>query len=258
MPIAPFVHFWWFRKLAFLKKEFFFMVPYYYFDTSYVLIILPVLLFALWAQAGVRSAYSRYSKVRGARGYTGAQVARQILDQNGLYHIRVERVAGSLSDHYDPKSQVVRLSEGVYDSASISAVGIAAHECGHAVQHAQGYAPLKLRSAVIPVTNIGSQLAIPILLVGFLLNSYPLMLLGVFGYALMALFQLITLPVEFNASSRAMEVIAGSHILDEDEQRGAKKVLRAAAMTYVAALASALAQLLRLLLMVGGRRNSRR
>jgi len=226
----------------------------FYIDSYYIILVLPALLLALWAQMRVSGTYNKFSRVRTSRGFTGQEVARMILDQNGLYNVRVERIPGNLSDSYDPKANVVRLSEGVYGSATIAAAGIAAHECGHAVQHAAGYAPLKLRSAVIPATNIGSTLAIPLLLIGFLLNSYPLVLIGLIGYGMMALFQLITLPVEYNASSRAMAVISQNHILDEEEQKGARKVLSAAALTYVAALIASLAQLLRLFLLFGGRR----
>lgn len=229
----------------------------YYFDPYYFLIVVPALLLGLWAQSRVKSTYNRYSRVMARRGFTGEQVARQILDQNGLYHIRIEHVSGSLSDHYDPRAGVVRLSDGVFQSSSIAAIGIAAHECGHAVQHAQHYAPLTIRNAIIPVTNIGTTLAVPLILIGLFLNSYPLILVGLVGYALLAVFQLITLPVEYNASARAMSVMTSGHILEDEELTGARKVLNAAALTYVAALISSLAQLLRLFLLFGnrGRRN---
>jgi len=229
----------------------------YYYDSSSLIFLLPALLFALWAQARVNSTYKRYSRVTGSRGITGAQVARTILDQNGLHNVQVEHISGSLTDHYDPRGDVVRLSDGVYGSASISAVGIAAHECGHAVQHAERYTPLVFRNTIIPVTNIGSKLSVPLILIGALINSYPLILLGILAYSLMAVFQLITLPVEFNASARAMDTITSGYILEDDEQRGARKVLNAAALTYVAALASSIAQILRLLLMFSGRRGRR-
>ncbi len=177
-----------------------------------------------------------------------------ILDSNGLYHIRIERIAGSLTDHYDPKDQVIRLSDSVYGSPSVAAVGVAAHEAGHAVQHATGYAPIKIRTAIIPVTRIGSQLSVPLILLGFLFQLQPLGLVGILFYATAALFQLVTLPVEFNASSRAMKVLEQSAMLEAEELVGARKVLSAAAMTYVAALLTALAQLLRLVLIFGGRR----
>lgn len=234
------------------------MPLYYHFDITYLVLVLPAFLFAMWAQIKVQSTYNKYSKVRGSRGYTGAQVARLILDQNGLGHVPVQRVSGNLTDHYDPRADVVRLSQGVYDSPSVAAIGIAAHECGHAVQHVQDYGPMKLRSAIIPVTNIGSKLAIPLLLVGIIFQYTPLIWVGILGYSLVALFQLVTLPVEFNASRRALNTIESNYILSDDEYKGAKKVLTAAALTYVAALAASLAQLLRLLLLFGGgRRDSR-
>jgi len=234
-------------------------MPYYFhFDVYYLVLVLPALLLALWAQFKVNATYKKFSRVHSSRGYTGQQVARMILDQNGLYHVRVEGISGNLTDHYDPRSNVVRLSQGVYNASSVAAIGIAAHECGHAVQHAEKYAPLQLRSAVIPVTNIGSKLAIPLLLVGVIFNYTPLIWVGILGYSLVALFQLITLPVEFNASSRALRTIEGNYILLDNENKGAKKVLTAAALTYVAALAASLAQLLRLMLLFGGRGSNNR
>ncbi|MDL2233878.1 zinc metallopeptidase [Ruminococcaceae bacterium OttesenSCG-928-L11] len=225
----------------------------YYFDPYYFLLVVPALLLGLWAQSRVQSTYRKYSQVHGSRGYTGQQAARYILDQNGLQHVRIEPIAGNLTDHFDPRSNTVCLSEGVYHSTSIAAVGIAAHECGHAVQHSTHYAPLKVRSAIIPVTNIGTKAAVPLLLIGLVLNVYPLILIGLIGYSLIAVFQLVTLPVEYNASRRAMAVISNAWLLDEEEQAGAKKVLSAAALTYVAALVSSLAQLLRMVLLYGGR-----
>jgi len=234
-------------------------MPYYFhFDVYYLVLVLPALLLALWAQFKVNATYKKFSRVQSSRGYTGQQVARMILDQNGLYHVRVEGISGNLTDHYDPRSNVVRLSQGVYNASSVAAIGIAAHECGHAVQHAEKYAPLQLRSAVIPVTNIGSKLAIPLLLVGVIFNYTPLIWVGILGYSLVALFQLITLPVEFNASNRALRTIEGNYILLDNENKGAKKVLTAAALTYVAALAASLAQLLRLMLLFGGRGSNNR
>ncbi len=224
------------------------------FDPYYWILIVPSILLALWAQMMVSSNFKKYSVVYGHRGYTGADAARMILDSNGLYHIRIERIAGSLTDHYDPKDQVIRLSESVYGSPSVAAVGVAAHEAGHAVQHATGYAPIKIRTAIIPVTRIGSQLSVPLILLGFLFQLQPLVLVGILFYATAALFQLVTLPVEFNASSRAMKVLEQSAMLEAGELVGARKVLSAAAMTYVAALLTALAQLLRLVLIFGGRR----
>ena len=224
------------------------------FDPYYWILIVPSLLLALWAQMMVSSNFKKYSQVYNRRGYTGADAARMILDSNGLYHVRIERVSGNLTDHYDPKAEVIRLSASVYGSASVAAVGVAAHEAGHAVQHATGYLPIKIRSAIIPVTQIGSQLSIPLILLGFLFQLKPLVFVGILFYATAALFQLVTLPVEFNASSRAMKVLEQSEMLAGDELAGAGKVLRAAAMTYVAALLTALAQLLRLILIFGGRR----
>lgn len=227
---------------------------YYPIDLSYLMIVVPALLLGLWAQSRVQSTYNRYSQVYSSRGYTGAQAARYILDQNGLADVVIERISGNLTDHYDPRSNVVRLSDGVYSSPSIAAVGIAAHECGHAVQHATHYTPLKLRNAIIPITNIGSKAAVPLILVGMIFSLYPLVMIGIIGYALIAVFQLITLPVEYNASSRALQAISDSYLLEGEEQQGARKVLSAAALTYVAALISSLAQLLRMLLMVNRRR----
>ena len=224
------------------------------FDPYYWILIVPSLLLALWAQMMVSSNFKKYSQVYNRRGYTGDDAARMILDSNGLYHVRIERVSGNLTDHYDPKAEVIRLSDSVYGSASVAAVGVAAHEAGHAVQHATGYLPIKIRSAIIPVTQIGSQLSIPLILLGFLFQLKPLVFVGILFYATAALFQLVTLPVEFNASSRAMKVLEQSEMLAGDELAGAGKVLRAAAMTYVAALLTALAQLLRLILIFGGRR----
>ena len=224
------------------------------FDPYYWILIVPSLLLALWAQMMVSSNFKKYSQVYNRRGYTGADAARMILDNNGLYHVRIERVSGNLTDHYDPKAEVIRLSDSVYGSSSVAAVGVAAHEAGHAVQHATGYLPIKIRSAIIPVTQIGSQLSIPLILLGFLFQLKPLVFAGILFYATAALFQLVTLPVEFNASSRAMKVLEQSEILAGDELAGAGKVLRAAAMTYVAALLTAFAQLLRLILIFGGRR----
>ena len=229
------------------------------FDPYYWILIVPSLLLAVLAQMMVSTNFKKYSAVYNQRGYTGADAARMILDSNGLYHVRIERVHGNLTDHYDPKDEVIRLSDSVYGSASVAAVGVAAaavaaHECGHAVQHATGYVPIRIRSAIIPITQIGSQLSIPLILLGFLFQFQPLVFAGILFYATAALFQLVTLPVEFNASSRAMKVLEQSEMLTGDELTGAARVLRAAAMTYVAALLTALAQLLRLILIFGGRR----
>jgi len=231
------------------------MFGYYYgFDLSYLVLVVPAILLGLWAQARVQSTYARYSRVRAIRGITADQVARRILDANGLRDVSIQRIAGSLTDHYDPRERVVRLSETVYGSPSIAAIGVAAHEVGHAVQHATGYAPLKLRTAIVSVTNIGSTLSMPLILIGILLNSSRLALVGVALFGLVAVFQLVTLPVEFNASSRALATLDGMDILGREELGGARQVLTAAALTYVAALIQSLAQLLRLLLLVGGNR----
>ncbi len=226
---------------------------FYYFDRYYWILIVPAMLFAMWAQARVSSTYKKYSRVISARGMSAAQVCRQILDNNGLYHIRIEHIAGSLTDHYDPKSDVIRLSDSVYNSASVASIGVAAHEAGHAVQHATGYVPIKIRNAIVPVTQIGSSLSMPILLIGLLFNSGVLVEIGILLFATMALFQLVTLPVEFNASARALRTLDEYHILENEENKMAGKVLGAAALTYVAALLSSLAQLLRLILLFGNR-----
>ena len=225
-----------------------------YFDTS-ILILLPAILFALWAQSRVKSTYAKYSKEFAS--LTGAEAARMVLEMNGVNDVTIEPVAGELTDHFDPKTNTIRLSQGVYDVTSVAAVGVAAHEAGHAVQYAVGYSPIKLRTAIIPVTQIGSTLSWPILLVGLLLGSETLAMAGILLFCAVVLFQLVTLPVEFNASNRALDALGASGYLQEAQLDGAGKVLRAAAMTYVAALAQSLAQLLRLL-MIANRGNRRR
>ena len=232
------------------------MFGYYYgIDMTYLVLVLPAFLFSLWAQMKVNSTFSRYSKVRSLRGLTGAQAARYILDRNGLTHVRIEQVAGNLTDHFDPRTNVVRLSQSVYNVPSIAAVGVAAHECGHAVQYAVGYGPMKLRAAIIPATNFGSKLALPLILIGLLFNSSQLLLAGILLFSLTAVFQLVTLPVEFNASSRALRTLDQQGILTQEELAGTRKVLTAAALTYVAALLVALAQLVRMLLLYNRRRD---
>ena len=226
---------------------------FYPFDHYYLILVVPALLFAAWAQAQVSGAYNRYSRVRVSRGMTGAMAARRILDDNGLTGVRVERVAGKLSDHYDPGERVVRLSAGVYDSDSVASLGVAAHECGHAVQHATHYAPLTFRNAIIPITNFGSKLSIPLIIVGLFLSG-TLVDIGLLLFSLVAVFQLVTLPVEFNASSRALATLENGNFLDRRELEGARKVLRAAALTYVAALLVSVAPLMRLILLFGNRR----
>ena len=228
---------------------------FYYFDRYYWILIVPAMIFAMWAQMRVSSTFNRYSKVGSARGLSAAQVCRQILDENGLFAVRVERVSGNLTDHYDPRSNVIRLSDRVYNSTSVAAIGVAAHEAGHAVQYSVGYVPIKIRNSIIPVSKLGSTLSMPILLVGLLFNSGVLVEIGILLFSTMALFQLVTLPVEFNASGRALRTLSDYHILDDEETRMAGKVLKAAALTYVAALLSSAAQLLRLILLYGRRRN---
>ena len=228
---------------------------FYYFDRYYWILIVPAMIFAMWAQMRVSSTFNRYSKVGSARGLSAAQVCRQILDENGLFAVRVERVSGNLTDHYDPRSNVIRLSDSVYNSTSVAAIGVAAHEAGHAVQYSVGYVPIKIRNSIIPVSKLGSTLSMPILLVGLLFNSGVLVEIGILLFSTMALFQLVTLPVEFNASGRALRTLGDYHILDDEETRMAGKVLKAAALTYVAALLSSAAQLLRLILLYGRRRN---
>ena len=214
-------------------------------DLTY-LILIPAILFSLWAQARVKTTYARYSKA--FAGLTGQEAARMVLEMNGVTGVTIEQVAGELTDHFDPRTNVIRLSRGVYDVTSVAAVGVAAHEAGHAVQYAVGYGPIKLRAAFIPVTQIGSYLSWPLLLIGLLRGHETLAFAGVLLFAGVVLFQLVTLPVEFNASNRALEALDASGYLQEEQLDGAGKVLRAAAMTYVAALAQALAQLFRLLM----------
>ncbi len=240
-------------------------MPYFFygFDWTYLVLVLPCILLSLIASANVNSTFKRYSNVRSMRGITGAQAAQRVLSSNGVSGVRIERVSGNLTDHYDPRTNVIRLSDSVYDSPSVASIGVACHEAGHAVQYAHHYAPIKLRAAVIPITNFGSKLAMPLILLGILLSafaqaSHTLVYAGIACFGLSLVFQLITLPVEFNASRRAMSAIDESGLLTEDEQRGARKTLTAAAMTYVAATALALVQLLRLILLFGnrGRRNN--
>ena len=232
-------------------------------DYLYLILVLPAVIFSLWASIRVNTTFKKYSKIRSMRGITGAEAARRVLDANGLQHIRIEQIPGNLTDHYDPRSDVIRLSESVYGNTSVAAVGVACHEAGHAVQHAENYAPVKIRAAIIPVTNIGSRLAIPLIILGILLNSLAsapeflvIAYIGVACYGLCTLFQLVTLPTEFDASRRALRCIESYGILGSEEIGGARRVLTAAAMTHVAALAVSLMQLLRLFLMVSG--NSRR
>ena len=228
-------------------------MPFYYYDYYYLILVVPAILISLWAQFKVSSTFNRYNNVFSRRGYTAAQIARTILDANGLQNVRIERVTGKLTDHYDPRANVIRLSDGVYDSTSVAAIGVAAHESGHAVQYAVGYSPIKLRNAVIPLTNIGSTLSMPLLLLGLIFSFRPLVIGGILLFSLVALFQLITLPVEFNASNRALQILQTGNYLSDEELVGARKTLSAAAMTYVAALLVSLMQLLRLILLYGRR-----
>lgn len=234
-------------------------MPYYYgFDWTYLVIVLPCLILSMWASSSVNSTFNRYSRVLSRRRITGADAAQRVLYANGVSGVSIQRVSGKLTDHYDPRTNVIRLSDSVYDSTSVAAIGVACHEAGHAVQYAQNYGPIKLRAAIIPVTNIGSRLAMPLILAGILFSalgnlSYGLVYAGIACFSLSLVFQLVTLPVEFNASRRAIQTIESANLLTEEEQLGAKKTLKAAAMTYVAATAVALAQLVRLLVLFGGR-----
>lgn len=223
-----------------------------FYDPTYILVIIGFLL-ATFASTGVQSAFGKYSKVKSSRSITGAEAARKILDDNGLYNIRVEHVAGSLSDHYDPTANVIRLSDSTYASDSVAAIGVAAHEAGHAVQHAVGYAPIKVRNAIVPAVNICSRLSMPIFILGLILGAAGLANVGIVLFAGALVFQLVTLPVEFDASRRALKILNTSAMLDEQELRGAKKVLSAAAMTYVAAALASALQLLRLVLLNNSR-----
>ena len=237
-------------------------MPYYGFgiDMSYVILVLPCILLSLWASSNVNSTFKKYSRQFSSRGLTGAEAARRVLSSHGVGNVRIERVSGNLTDHFDPRTNVIRLSDNVFGNTSTAAIGVACHEAGHAVQYAQGYAPIKLRAAIIPVTNFGSRLAMPLILIGLLLAAFGNLSvlfidLGIACFGLSLVFQLVTLPVEFNASNRALRAIADSNLLTEDEQAGARKTLRAAALTYVAATAVAFAQLLRLILLFGRRRD---
>lgn len=225
-----------------------------FFDVWYLILVLPCVIFAMWASANVNSTYKKYAKVISKSGYTANDVVRNILDAYGLYNVEIEHVRGDLTDHYDPKANVIRLSDTTYGSKSAAAIGVAAHEAGHAVQHATNYAPIKVRMAIIPICNIGSHLAFPLVLIGILMSYYPLCYLGILAFATATLFQLVTLPVEFNASRRALAILTNAQMPEEDIN-ASKKVLTAAALTYVAALAVSLANLLRLILIVNGRRD---
>lgn len=225
-------------------------MPYFYFDPLYILLVVPAMLFGLYAQMNVNRTFKKYSRVTNARHMTGADAAMQVLRHYGIYDVKIERVSGRLTDHFDPRSNVIRLSDSVYNSTSAAAIGVACHEAGHAAQYAQGYKPIKFRNAIIPICNIGSNIGMPLIIIGLIFSTLNwLMLVGIVLYGLVAVFQLVTLPVEFNASSRALQVIGDENLLADDEYAAAKKTLRAAALTYVASLAATLSTLLRFLIL---------
>ena len=231
--------------------------PMFYFDPTYMLVIVGGII-CLLASAKMRSTFQKYARVRSHSGMTGREAAEEVLRRAGIYDVRVERVAGNLTDHYDPRTKVLRLSDATYGSNSIAAVGVAAHECGHAIQHAQGYVPLKIRGSLVPVANLGSTLAWPLILLGLLFtgeSSVMFLNLGVLAFSLAVLFQIVTLPVEFNASNRAIRILGSSGIMYPEEVKDTKKVLSAAALTYVAGAAAAILQLLRIVLLTGRRRD---
>lgn len=243
-----------------INKE---VINMFYIDWMYIILVLPAVVFSAWASARVNSTFKKYSSVGNMAGLTGAEVARRILYENGLYDVKVEQTHGRLTDHYDPRTNVVRLSESTFNSTSSAAIGVTAHEVGHAIQHATNYIPLKVRNFIVPVTNFGSKLSMPLILLGIILSafSYVFAYVAYFGvacFSLCAIFQLLTLPTEFNASRRALKIIDECGFLTSDEMIGARKVLSAAAMTYVAALAVTLAQLIRLILIVSSLNNRRR
>ncbi len=222
------------------------------FDPTFLLLV-PALILAVWAQSKVKSAFSRYSSVNARRGVTASDAVRTILDSNGLQNVSVERIRGSLTDHYDPRSKVLRLSDSVIDSRSIAAIGVAAHEAGHAIQDARGYVPLRLRNAFVPVAGIGSSMALPLFFIGFLFGTPLLMDLGIIFFSAVLVFHLVTLPVELDASKRALSILSGSGLLADDEIGGARAVLNAAALTYVAATLMSALQIVRLFLLRGMR-----
>ena len=226
---------------------------YYGFDWTYLYLVLPCVLLSLWASSNVNSTFKKYSRQFSRRGLTGAEAAQQVLSSNGVHGVRIERVSGNLTDHFDPKANAIRLSDSVHDSTSVASIGVAAHEAGHAVQHATGYTPIKFRNSIVPVAQISSYAAWPLVLIGLVLNSPTLAEFGIILFSCVVLFQIVTLPVEFNASRRAIQTLNNNYILEGDELFGAKKVLKAAALTYVAAAAVAIGQLLRLLVLTGGR-----
>ncbi len=227
----------------------------FWIDWPYIVLVVPMLIVSLWAQIKVKTTYQKYSTVHSRSGMTAEVAVRKILDSNGLFHVGITRVPGELTDHFDPRTNTIALSDSVYGSTSVAAIGVAAHEAGHAIQHAVGYGPIKLRTALVPVTNIGSHLSMPLFIIGILMANEYLAYAGIILFSLTVVFQLVTLPTEFNASRRAVKALGGYGYMNDDELKGTKKVLSAAAMTYLAALFVALASLLRLLLIVsGGRR----
>lgn len=233
---------------------------YYYYDGTYILVLIGVVL-SLLASAKVKNTFARYSKVRSYSGMTGREAAEQILHRNGIYDVQVIHIAGNLTDHYDPRNKTLALSDPVYNSTSVAAIGVAAHECGHAVQHDVGYLPLSIRGALVPVANFGSTLSWPLILIGLFINgqmSAVLINLGILLFTVAVLFQIVTLPVEFNASHRAVKALGTTGMLREDEVKGVRSVLTAAALTYVASAAAMILQLLRLLILTGGRRGNDR
>lgn len=234
------------------------MYGFYYFDYTYFLFMLPALIISLYAQFKVNRTFAKYSEVRNSNGLTGAEAAHKVLLKNNVANVSVEHIHGSLNDYFDPRTNVIKLSDSVYSSTSVAAVGVAAHEAGHAAQHAQGYSPMKLRAALVPITNIGSSLSMPLIFIGLLLPvQYDfIVMLGIALFSLAVLFQLVTLPVEFDASQRAIATLEQSNTLYGEELEGAKKVLQAAAMTYLAATFSSVMSLLRLILVAGARRRN--
>ncbi len=227
----------------------------FFIDYWYIVLVLPAIILGMIAQSMVSSAFNKYSKVRSMSGYTAAEIARLILDRNGLYNIQVVPIRGELTDNYNPQTQTVSLSENVYGSSSVASIGVAAHEVGHAIQHAKGYVPIKIRTAIVPITNFGSSISPFLIILGIILGLRPLAVFGVILFSTVAIFQLVTLPVEFNASRRALNTLDNYHILNRNELSGARKVLTAAAMTYVAALITSLANLLRLILIINRNRD---
>lgn len=227
----------------------------FYYDPTYLLVIIGAVI-CLLASSNVTRTFEKYSRFGCKRGTTGAEAAANILRNAGITDVRIEHIRGNLTDNYDPRTKVLHLSDSVYGSTSVAAVGVAAHECGHAIQHQVGYVPIKIRSAIVPVVNIGSKLSWPVIILGLILGSLNLLNVGILLFALTLLFQIVTLPVEFNASGRALRILDGSGMLYQDEMKGARRVLSAAAMTYVTATVSTLLQLLRLLILFGGRRNN--